>query len=127
MSHESSLITDHAKPSATLPTYVVGFVLSVALTLLAYTMVTHHTLTGQAIIYGLMILASAQLIVQLVFFLHVGQRDDGHWNLVFLLTSVGIILMVVVGSIWIMSHLNYQMMPSMNINQQIIKDEGIQP
>lgn len=104
--------------------YVAGFILSVALTLEAYFAVVNHVAGSQMLIFFLLILAFAQLAVQLVFFLHVGQEEKSQWNLVFLLSTAGIIFTVVVGSIWIMDHLNYRMMPK-QMDQQIMQEENI--
>ena len=104
--------------------YAVGFILSLLLTLEAYWAVTGHVAGGQMLTIFLLILAFTQMVVQFVFFLHVGQETKSQWNLFFLATTAGIIFMVVVGSIWIMDHLNYRMMP-MNVNQVIMRDENI--
>jgi cytochrome o ubiquinol oxidase operon protein cyoD len=122
-------MSDHAaattKKSVGLWSYVIGFILSVSLTLLAYWVVTTGLVTGviTLIILGL---AGVQLLVQLIFFLHLGREDRPHWNLVFLLSCAGIIMIVVIGSVWIMNHLNYLMMPSSQMDQQIMDDENIQ-
>jgi len=98
--------------------YITGFALSVALTLIAYFFVNAHTTaTGpdfsKHFIVGLvMILATIQLVVQLVFFLHLDREPRPFWNLQVLLFAAGVIGIVVIGSIWIMSNLNYNMMPS---------------
>jgi cytochrome o ubiquinol oxidase subunit IV len=98
--------------------YVIGFVLSIALTLVAYFFVNAHVTTGHHdfshhfLIGLIMLLASIQLIVQLVFFLHLDREPRPYWNLQVMLFAAGVIAIVVIGSIWIMSNLNYRMMPS---------------
>ncbi len=50
--------------------YVIGFVLSLALTLTAYSFVTGNILSGWTLTYVLLGLALAQMLIQLLFFLH---------------------------------------------------------
>ncbi len=88
--------------------YVVGFGLSVIATLLAYFIVVKHILTGPMAVYAVLFIAVVQLIIQMVFFLHIGRGS--RWKLMtFVFTSV-IVLIVVIGTIWIMSNLDYNMM-----------------
>jgi cytochrome o ubiquinol oxidase operon protein cyoD len=93
--------------------YVTGFVLSVLLTLVAYMMVQMHLdgsgLGRTAVIGGVAVLAFAQFLVQLVFFLHMGRETKPRWKFVMFLFAVLVILIVVVGSLWIMYNLNYHM------------------
>lgn len=65
------------------------------------------------------ILAVAQLLVQLVFFLHMGKESKPRWNAIvfsFMLLVVGII---VIGSIWVMNNLHYNMMPSYEMDEKM--------
>lgn len=102
----------------TLSSYIIGFALSVALTLAAAWVVWVYISSGRAgfspdvIIGALLLLAIAQLFVQLIFFMHLADESGPRWKLGALVSAVGIILIVVVGSIWIMNHLNYNMMAS---------------
>ncbi len=57
------------------------------------------------------ICAVVQVIVHLIYFLHLDSKSEGGWNLVAIVFSAIIILIVVVGSLWIMWNLNYNMMP----------------
>src|SRR5690349_2826912 len=87
--------------------YVFGFVLAVALTLIAYFMVVNHVMTGTALITTIMILAAVQLLVQLVFFLHLGREKSARWNVASFYFMMIILVIVVLGSLWIMHNLNY--------------------
>lgn len=102
---------------------VIGFVLSVLLTLGSYFLVEQN-LFPQWILGSVLTLAMIQLIVQLVFFLHLSQEKAPRWQLIFFLATVSIILLVVLGSLWIMHHLNYNMMPE-HMEEFLIQDEGI--
>ncbi len=114
----------HSKPSratqshGSIASYCTGFALSIMLTVVAYLFVNAHVNSGHEafshhFLIGLvMALASIQLIVQLVFFLHLDSESKPHWNLQALIFAAGVIGIIVIGSIWIMSNLNYRMTPS---------------
>lgn len=100
-------------------TYSIGFVLSIGLTLAAYYAVVNEVFDRRGIIAAIVILAVAQLLVQLFFFLHLGKESRPRWNLIvfsFMLLVVGI---VVIGSIWIMENLDYNMMPSHQMDEKM--------
>lgn len=107
--------------------YVIGFVLSLAITLIAYWMVYAHSHGAQfsfpqaVLIPMLGILAFSQFVVQLVYFLHLGTEQKPRWKLVVFWFMIIVVLIVVVGSLWIMQNLNYNMMPApenMNLQTQ---------
>jgi cytochrome o ubiquinol oxidase operon protein cyoD len=112
---------DHKK---LLQAYIIGFILSIILTLTPYFLVVNHITTSNTLLILILGLAFIQLIVQLAFFLHLGREPKPKWNLVFFISTVGIVFIVVGGSLWIMNHLNYNMMPT-QMDQQILQDEGI--
>ena len=103
---------------ATLRSYIIGFVLSLVLTLTAAGLVwvhisSGHTVLSHAFLYpALLALAIIQLFVQLIFFMHLAGESGSRSQLAVLVSTVGIILIIVAGSIWIMGHLNYNMMAS---------------
>lgn len=90
--------------------YIVGFVLSVVLTLLAYFAVTQHWLEGSGLVGLIMGLAAVQFIVQVVFFLHLGGETKPRWRLSAFLFMLLVLVIIVGGSLWIMENLNYNMM-----------------
>jgi cytochrome o ubiquinol oxidase operon protein cyoD len=113
---------------ATFKSYLIGFILSIVLTLVAFSVVTdpglYHMGYG-AIVPAIIILAIIQLLVQLIFFMHLASENGPRWKLAVLLSTVGIVLIVVVGSIWIMNHLNYNMMASPSeMNNYIQSQDG---
>jgi len=89
--------------------YVTGFMLSVVLTVITYLLVTHHSFSRETIIVAIMGLAFLQFIVQLFFFLHLGSDTRPRWKLYVLLFMLLIVGIIVIGSLWIMNHLNYHM------------------
>lgn len=104
--------------------YIIGFVLSLVLTLSSYFITTMHLFPTDFVIFTILILAIVQLIVQLIFFLHLNKGHEAQWNLFVFLSTVSIVLLIVVGSIWIMTHLNYNMSPQ-TVDRHIQNEEGI--
>jgi len=103
----------------TLKQYVIGFVLSLILTLTAYFAVEQELLTKEHLVYFICSLGLIQAVVQLVFFLHLGSGAQPGWNMMVFLFMFAVLLIVVVGSLWIMAHLNYNMaLPIENLNLQ---------
>lgn len=108
--------------------YSLGFGLSVVLTMSAYLMAVHHVFSGWGLAYAIVGLAVAQVIVQLVFFLHIGHESEPRWNLLMLDFTLLVVVIVVIGSLWIMNHLNYHMNGASPdaTNNYIVNDEGFQ-
>ncbi len=95
------------KQRATLASYITGFVFSIILTLGAYVLVVNETFSKSTLIAIISVLAIIQLLVQLVFFLHLSDESKPRWNLQVLLFAVLVVVIVVFGSLWIMNHLSY--------------------
>ena len=103
----------HAGAShGSLRSYGLGFVLSLILTLLPFALVMYPELGlgRNVVLYAILGLALLQILVQLVFFLHMNRHSDEGWNLLSFVFTVLIIAILVVGSMWIMFHLNHNMM-----------------
>ena len=96
--------------------YLCGFFLSLLLTLFAWFIVWRHVSSGHVVYSHLFIRISIvacaviQMLIQFVFFLHLGREKKPRWNLHVLLAAIGVIIILVLGSIWIMDNLNYNMM-----------------
>jgi len=90
--------------------YGIGFVLSLVLTFTAYFLVTGASFSGVGIMIAIGALALVQLIVQLLFFLHLAEEARPRLRLAAFGFMFLVLTIVVVGSIWIMYHLNYNMM-----------------
>ncbi len=94
----------------TLIGYTVGFIVSLVLTFTAYLMVTGKVAEGTTLLLLLGVLALVQMLVQLVFFLHVASESRPRFRLFSFGLMTTILIIVVAGSLWIMHHLNYNMM-----------------
>lgn len=107
-------------------TYTVGFVIALGLTYIASLIVTKKLLSGWAAASVLIVLAVLQLIVQLYFFLHLGQGKKSRLNILILLFAGLVVSIVVIGSLWIMNNLNYNMMmDKTETDKEIMEDERI--
>jgi cytochrome o ubiquinol oxidase operon protein cyoD len=98
--------------------------LSLIFTLIPYYLVVEHVVSGDALVATILGFAVLQMIIQIVFFLHLGREPKPHWNLAFFISTVGIILVVVGGSMWIMRHLHYNMSPT-DVSKNLVGDEAI--
>lgn len=89
--------------------YLLGFAISLVLTITAYLMVMGSK-GAPWLPYVIGLLAIIQMIVQLVFFLHLHEESRPKyrfWSFVFM---AGTLLIIVLGSIWIMHNMNYNML-----------------
>ncbi|KLV10546.1 MULTISPECIES: cytochrome o ubiquinol oxidase subunit IV [Photobacterium] len=91
--------------------YIKGFVASLILTIIPFYFVATQSLPD-TITYALMFgCAIVQLVVHLVYFLHMEIRtEDGQWNMISLVFTALVVFIVIAGSIWIMWNLNVNMM-----------------
>jgi len=96
---------------------LVGLGLAALLTAVSF-FIAGTTLVWQpSIPIALFVLAVAQMGVHLVFFLHITTGPDNVNNVLALAFGVLIVLLLIVGSLWIMYHLNHNMMPMDRIMQ----------
>jgi len=94
----------------TVLTYCIGAVVSSLLTVIAYLVVVNGVIFEAVwVLAFVMTLAVVQLIAQLYFFLHITEGEKPRWRLHALWFSAAMILIIVVGSIWIMKNLDYNM------------------
>lgn len=105
----------HAAPHGSLRGYVTGFVLSVILTAIPFWLVMNDVL-GNSTLTALVIMgfAAVQIVVHMVYFLHMTSRSESGWTMMALIFTVVIVVIVLSGSLWVMYHLNSNMMPDMH-------------
>ncbi|AKH62411.1 MULTISPECIES: cytochrome o ubiquinol oxidase subunit IV [Photorhabdus] len=108
MSHSNTAHTGASHGS--LKSYIIGFVLSVILTVIPFWMVMDGSASHATILTTVVGLAVVQILVHFIYFLHMNTSSEERWNLVALLFTILIIGIVVVGSLWIMYNLNINMM-----------------
>ena len=101
--------------------YVVGLGFALILTGISFWVASTSALWGPGIAVGLVVLAIAQMGVHLVFFLHITSGPDNTNNVLALAFGVLIVFLVMIGTIWIMAHMNANMGPTpemMNLQMQ---------
>lgn len=101
--------------------YIVGLGLALLLTGVSFWVASTPNIWGPGIAMGLVVLAIAQMGVHLVFFLHITTGPDNTNNVLALAFGVLIVFLVMIGTIWIMGHMNANMGVSpemMNLQMQ---------
>jgi len=92
----------------------LGLGFSIVLTVAAFVIAGYRPIWGPAVPVALIVLAIAQMGVHLVFFLHVTTGPDNTNNVLALAFGVLVVFLIVAGSVWIMTHLSHNMMPTMD-------------
>ena len=113
--HDHDHDHDDGASHSTVKGYVTGFVLAVILTAIPFWLVMGKVLPSPAIT-GFVILgfAAVQIVVHMVYFLHMNTRSEGGWTMLALIFTVLIVVITLSGSLWVMYHMNTNMMPSMH-------------
>lgn len=101
-----------AGPHVTLREYATGFVLSVILTAIPFWLVMAKVITDRpTAVLVLGALAVAQILVHMVFFLHMNGKVEGGWTLLSTIFTVVFVVIAIAGTLWVMFHMNTNMMP----------------
>lgn len=106
---KQAVVSEHDEIHYSYGKYAGGFVASIALTLSAYWLTTRGNTDGNVLVVVLAALAIVQFIVQMILFLHIGEERGPRLKLVTAGMMLTVVLILVVGSIWIMNNLNYRM------------------
>ena len=117
MHNELSLKEIKKEWHGTLKSYLVGFIACLILTSTAFVLVLSETLSGTTLIYTLTGLALLQAVIQLIFFLHEGQEPKPRWETLVFYFMILVLLIIALGSLWIMSDLNERVMPAMQMEK----------
>ncbi|WP_395350464.1 cytochrome o ubiquinol oxidase subunit IV [Variovorax sp. UC122_21] len=92
--------------------YMTGFVLAVVLTAIPFWLVMGKVLDSKSttalIILGF---AVVQIVVHMVYFLHMDTKSEGGWNMLALIFTLVLVVITLAGSLWVMYHMNTNMMP----------------
>ena len=110
----------HDEAHGSLKDYALGFALSVVLTAIPFWLIMDHVIADRTVA-ALVIaaLAAVQVVVHMVFFLHMSGRVEGGWNLMALIFTGIVVVIVISGSLWVMFHLTANMMPTMTQMQNL--------
>ena len=95
--------------------YLIGFILSVILTAIPFWLVMSGAIDNkQATAIVIMAFAVVQIVVHMVFFLHMNTASEGGWSMLALIFTLILVVIVLTGSLWVMYHLNANMMPGLH-------------
>jgi cytochrome o ubiquinol oxidase operon protein cyoD len=113
---------DHAHGDShghgTLRSYLIGFGLSVILTAIPFWLVMTGMLESKtATALAIMAFAVMQIFVHMIYFLHMNARSQGGWTLMALIFTLVLVVIALTGSLWVMYHLNANMMPGHDMSQ----------
>jgi cytochrome o ubiquinol oxidase subunit IV len=101
---------DHSHGS--MKSYLIGFFLSVVLTAIPFWLVMTGALNNtQATALVITALAAVQIVVHMVFFLHMDAKSEGGWSMLALIFTLIVVGITLSGSLWVMFHLTTNMMP----------------
>lgn len=118
--------SDQEDFSTSLKAYVTGFVLCIIVTLASFATVMFLDVSNTIKIVTITLLAALQVALQTYYFLHIGQKRTPKWNTASYLFTIMSVALIVLGSLWVMANLNYNMMHDTSADEQeIIEDEGI--
>lgn len=111
-------VHDSGAAHGTFASYMTGFLLSVILTAIPFWLVManvlHDNTLTALIIMGF---AAVQILVHMVYFLHMSPKSEGGWSFTALVFTAIIVFIVLSGSLWVMYHLNSNMMPTHEMSQ----------
>ncbi|WP_186579253.1 cytochrome aa3 quinol oxidase subunit IV [Aquibacillus kalidii] len=83
--------------------HVIGFFLSIALTIFAVLMVQYTDFSKSTVMFIIGTLAILQAAIQLFMFMHITEGKSGVINIINITYSVFLAVVIVVGSIWILT------------------------
>lgn len=95
---------DEHESHGSLKSYVIGFVLSIVLTILPLVVVMNDMMDRTPTLIFILIMAVLQFVVQLFFFMHLREEKKPRYNVMALIFGIVILITVVAGSIWIMAY-----------------------
>ena len=116
MNVANEAIAGHAHPGSgtsgahgSRKSYVIGFALAIILTAIPFGLVMSHAVSATPLLIAGF--AIAQIVVHVVYFLHVNRSEEQRWNLIALVFTAIVVFIILGGSIWIMHQLYANMMP----------------
>ena len=113
-SHDTDHLGHEGHNHGSFKSYMIGFVLSVILTAIPFALVMTGALPAQATALIVMGFAVVQIVVHMVYFLHMNSKSEGGWTMLALIFTIIVVVIALSGSLWVMYHLNTNMMPQMN-------------
>jgi cytochrome o ubiquinol oxidase subunit IV len=97
-------MSNHAhEHTGSIKAYLIGFVLSIILTIIPLVLVLEHLLAKSALLVTILIAAVLQFVLQLFFFMHIRDGEGPRYNVAALILGIVFVITIVAGAIWIMS------------------------
>jgi cytochrome o ubiquinol oxidase subunit IV len=97
---------------ATLKGYLTGLVLAAVLTAIPFWLVMGKVLSSSGFTIAIILtLAVMQIVVHVIYFLHMNTKSEGGWSFLALIFTLVLVVIALAGSLWVMYHLNQNMMP----------------
>ena len=94
--------------------YSIGFALSLILTAIPFWLVMAKVIPSSGLTaFVILAFAVVQIVVHMVYFLHMNTKSEGGWNMLALIFTLVLVVIMLAGSLWVMHHLNANMMPTM--------------
>jgi cytochrome o ubiquinol oxidase operon protein cyoD len=121
--HSHSAASNHDASHGSIKTYTIGFILSVILTLASFGVVMTGVVPHSMRLAFIVVLAVVQLLVQLVYFLHMGSAPDQRDNTAIFICTGLLIVIVIAGSLWVMHNANVNMMPMQMSTERALSHE----
>ncbi|CAH1648691.1 MULTISPECIES: cytochrome o ubiquinol oxidase subunit IV [unclassified Chelatococcus] len=117
--HDHGYAEHETGPShGTLRSYLTGFVLSVILTAVPFWLVMARPIASNEITaVAIMAFAIVQIVVHMIYFLHMDFHSEGGWTMMALVFTLIIVFIALSGSLWVMYHLDTNMMPGHTTGQ----------
>ena len=112
--HDAAAHGAHQQPAhGSLRGYLIGFGLSVVLTAIPFWLVMTGVIESKtATAFAIMGLAAVQIVVHVIYFLHMNAKVEEGWTMVALVFTLILVVITLAGSLWVMYHLNSNMMPT---------------
>ena len=104
-------------PHGTLRDYVTGFALSAILTAIPFWLVMAQPLDTGVTAALVVAFAMVQVVVHMVYFLHMSPKSDAGWTMVSLVFTIIVLVIAIAGTIWVMYNMDWYMMPGMITGQ----------
>ncbi|MDN8612708.1 cytochrome o ubiquinol oxidase subunit IV [Variovorax ginsengisoli] len=105
---------DDGAPHATVKGYLTGFILSVILTAIPFWIVMGNVFEkSSTTAFVILAFAAVQMVVHMIYFLHMNAKSEHGWTMLALIFTVVVVVITLSGSLWVMYHMNHNMMPGL--------------
>jgi cytochrome o ubiquinol oxidase subunit IV len=111
--HDNHHADHHSnEPHSSLSDYMTGFVLSIILTAIPFWLIMAKVIADRnTAVLVLGAFAVVQIVVHVVYFLHMNGKLEGGWTMLSTIFTVVFVGIAIAGTLWVMFHMNANMMP----------------